>query len=85
MPNKNYIKGRRKEYYIKDKFQMLGYLCFRSAGSHSPVDVVAIHRTKKKILLIQAKPKSMSKGARLRLEEHEKELNGEFEVEFVVI
>lgn len=43
MPNKNYLRGRRKEYKIMDELEKEGYpLVMRTAGSHSPVDVIAI-------------------------------------------
>ena len=42
MPNKNYINGRRFEYHIRDHWRGRGAIAFRSAGSHSPYDVIAI-------------------------------------------
>jgi Holliday junction resolvase len=42
MPNKNYQKGRAFEYKIKKKYEDKGYLVFRSAGSHSVADLIAI-------------------------------------------
>ena len=57
MPNKNYIKGRRKEYAIMKSLKDEGYIiAHRTAGSHSPIDVFAIHKEKKIIKLIQSKP-----------------------------
>ena len=85
MPNKNYVKGRRKEYRIVHALRDRGFIAFRSAGSHSPVDVVAISTKESKIRLIQAKPDAMSEAAKKRLEEEHKDLNGTFEVEFKVI
>lgn len=58
MPNKNYIKGRKKEYSIVHKLKKKGFdIVQRTAGSRSPVDIIAIHRKKKIILLVQSKPK----------------------------
>ena len=43
MPNANYIKGRAREYKIMEELENEGYaLVMRTAGSHSPVDIVAI-------------------------------------------
>jgi Holliday junction resolvase len=41
MPNKNYVKGRKFEYKIKKEYEDKGYLVFRTAGSHSPADLIA--------------------------------------------
>lgn len=41
MPNTNYIRGRKAEYDLMDWLRQNGWLVIRSAGSHSPVDVVA--------------------------------------------
>lgn len=53
MPNKNYLRGRRFEYEIIHKLTADGYTCVRSAGSKSPVDIVAINE--EEVLLVQAK------------------------------
>lgn len=37
-----YKIGRRFEYYVKHKFEKQGALVIRSAGSHSPFDLIAI-------------------------------------------
>jgi hypothetical protein len=42
MPNKNYINGRAHEYRVRDRYTDQGYICARSAGSHSPFDVYAV-------------------------------------------
>jgi len=55
MPNANYVKGRRKEYQIVNRHKALGHIAFRSAGSHSPVDVTAIDSKNKVIHFIQSK------------------------------
>jgi Holliday junction resolvase len=84
MPNRNYINGRRKEYKVVHAFKDKGFTALRSAGSHSPIDVVAINPDTKKIVLIQCKPKSMSENKKKEIEEKNKKLNGLFEVEFLV-
>ena len=85
MPNKNYVKGRRKEYAIIKELRETCEVAFRSAGSHSPVDCIGIDTKRNTIWLIQAKPDSLSQRARKALEEDNKELNGTFEVRFLVI
>ena len=83
--NKNYVKGRRKEYKITKKYKDMGYeIAQRSAGSHSPVDVFAIDRDTRTIKLIQAKPDSMSDNAKKKIIEENKWLNGLFRVVFEV-
>jgi len=41
MPNENYKRGARSEYYVMDRLKKKGFSCIRSAGSHTPVDIVA--------------------------------------------
>ena len=44
MPNRNYINGRAREYKIMKELVDSGYvLVMRTAGSHSPVDVIGIY------------------------------------------
>ena len=42
MPNLAYNRGRALEYRVMKHFRSLDYEVFRSAGSHSLVDVIAI-------------------------------------------
>jgi hypothetical protein len=44
MPNRNYITGRRFEYKVRDLWKDRGYRAVRTAGSHSPYDVIALRR-----------------------------------------
>ena len=53
MPNKRYDAGRRFEYRVKKHLETEGWWCLRSAGSHSPADIIAIRSGE--ILLVQAK------------------------------
>ena len=86
MPNKAYRKGYRYERSIVNKARSNGKLAFRSAGSHSPVDVVIISSKERTIELIQAKAgKSLSISARKRLESSLSYLNGTYEVKFIVV
>lgn len=84
MGSKNYNKGRKQEYKIVWDLRSRGWLAFRSAGSHSPVDVVAINPEKKEILLIQSK---MGAGERRKelLANSNIELNGSFKVKFIIV
>lgn len=61
MPNKKYINGRRNEYKIMHRLQKEGFIAFRSAGSHSPFDVVGVHLKKRLIIFIQSKTGYISK------------------------
>jgi len=62
-----------------------GNLAFRSAGSHSPIDVVEIDYNSKVIHLIQCKPESMSNNAKDKLYLENAKLEGTYIVYFDVI
>ncbi len=87
-----YKKGRRKEYAIVEKYKKLGFgIVQRTAGSHSCVDVIAVDIKNKVIKLIQSK-RSLNKTMgdidiklKGKIEEEHKELNGEFNVEFIAL
>ena len=86
MPNANYVKGRRKEYKVVKQLKEHGFdIAQRSAGSHSPVDIFAIDKINRRIVLVQCKPSSMAKTRRNKILEENKELNGRFEVKFIVL
>ena len=51
MPNKNYISGRRFEYRVKKHLENKGWVVFRTAGSHSPVDLIAFRKGLKPCLI----------------------------------
>jgi len=42
--NKNYKSGAAREYRIMKRLEEEGWFCIRSAGSHSPIDIIAIKR-----------------------------------------
>ena len=66
MTNKNYLRGRSREYRTMNKLKEIGYkIVLRSAGSHSPIDVVGIKDNE--IRLIQCKPKSLSEKKRQKI------------------
>lgn len=41
MVNKNYIKGRNKEYQVMRMLEKVGMDCIRASGSHGIFDVIA--------------------------------------------
>lgn len=56
MMNKRYQSGRNFEYRVKKKYEDVGMFCIRSAGSHSPVDIVCFDtRVMCRPLFIQCK------------------------------
>ena len=69
MVNKNYVSGRRFEYTIKKALEKLGWIAIRSAGSHSPFDIIAIKGGR--ILLLQLKK---YKGGHMPQAEYYKEM-----------
>jgi hypothetical protein len=85
MPNSNYIKGRKKEYHVMNDERKLGNLVLRSAGSHSPIDVVSIDVSSRVIKFIQCKPDNISELDKNRLEQQMRELNNAFRCEFVLM
>ena len=86
MPNKNYIKGRRKEYSTRSILIQQGWdIVQRTAGSHSPIDLIAINIKERKIRLIQCKPDSMSNKNKIKIETDNKQLNGLYMISFIVI
>ena len=86
MSNKNYIKGRNKEYKIVKELRELGFdIVQRTAGSHSPIDVIAINKLTKVIRFVQAKPDSLSQNKKNEIESALYWLNNMFRVEFIVL
>ena len=55
MSNKNYLKGVRLERQIVNHARKCGFIAFRSAGSHSPIDCTIIDPKTKRVRFIQAK------------------------------
>jgi Holliday junction resolvase len=82
--NRNYKKGRDKEYRLKRKYEKLGCICIRSAGSHSFIDIIAIHPRSHHIYFIQSKPRKFSKRAKAKLEYKFEWLSDEFICKFQV-
>lgn len=85
MAHPNYVKGRKKEYKVVNQEKEKGCIAFRSAGSHSPIDVVSINILERTIRLIQCKPDSMNSHQRQKLRDQNEGLNGLFLVSFSVV
>lgn len=72
MPNKNYIKGVKKERRIKKELEAAGLTVIRSAGSFGFADLVAIDFENNKIRFIQCKPDNFPASEEKKLmEEHD--------------
>lgn len=83
---KKYRKGAEYERKLVREAKEAGRIAFRSAGSHSPIDVCIIDTRSKMIFLIQAKAgDSYTDAARKRLEAKYSHLNDVFEVSFRVL
>lgn len=54
MGNKQYLSGRRFEYKRKAIWERDGYIVCRTAGSHSPFDLIAI-KSMGDVVLVQCK------------------------------
>jgi len=80
----NYQKGARKERKFVNEARARGHVSFRSAGSHSPIDVIDIDFENRLILLIQCKPDSYPESQTNKLLQDNKHLNGAYFVEFLV-
>jgi len=85
MSNKNYIKGRRKEYKVMADERAKGNLVIRSAGSHSCVDLISIDVTARVIKFIQCKPDDITQTEIDKLQYQMRELNNVYRCEFVVV
>jgi len=53
--NKNYINGARRERRIMKKLEQEGWFCIRSAGSHSPIDIIAMMPISEHLKLLDKK------------------------------
>ena len=81
MVNRNYRNGADKERKIVKFFREKGCLAFRSAGSHSPIDVFVLDFVNKRIKLIQSKSgKSYSESFKKKLMEELKIYEGTYSV-----
>lgn len=84
MGNSHYVKGVAKERRVVNRARMEGMTAFRSAGSHSPIDVVIIDVLRHEIHFIQCKPDDISENQRQKLLKDNEAFNGDFKVFFEV-
>ena len=83
--NVNYRRGRNKEYKLVHELISKGYdIAQRTAGSHSPIDIIGIHNELKLITLIQSKPDNMSENEINPIKEKYEWLNDKWIVIFEV-
>ena len=85
MSNKNYIEGRRKEYAVINEERAKGNIAFRTAGSHSFVDVISIDVIARVIKFIQCKSGEFSDVERNKLMFQYREMNNMFRCSFDVV
>ena len=85
MPNKHYRKGADKERRLVRKAIKAGKYALRSAGSHTPIDVVIIDPKERTIRLIQSKYETFPESQRLKLLEEHGHLDGTYTVTFEVV
>ena len=86
MPNRNYVKGRKKEYRIVKELREEEFdIVQRTAGSNSPVDIIAIKIKERKVLLVQSKSDSFSKSEEAKLMKQNTNLNGKYDLLFKVM
>jgi len=60
-------------------------IVIRSAGSHSPIDVIGIDSKSRHIFFIQCKPESMSDNAKNKIKMPLEWLNGSFTSTFEIV
>ena len=85
MVNKNYVKGRRKEWKIRKELEIKGWIVLRTAGSHGFADLIAIGKYGKRIRFIQCKPDNFSKKKTKEFLEENSFCNHEYLASFEVI
>lgn len=88
--NKNYQRGARKEQKIVREARDQGLIAFRSAGSHSPIDVCIIDSKARRIEILQCKHSLALRGGiepalKEKLEKELGYLSGTYEVVFKAV
>lgn len=83
--NYNYQKGVRLERKIVNSAKDLGLIAFRSAGSHSKIDVCIINPILKQVRFIQSKAKKFTVGALKSQLDGFKAVDDEYFVRFEII
>lgn len=80
-----YRKGYEKERRIVNNLKKEGWLAFRSAGSHSPIDVFALNPLTFEIKLIQSKSDKASESYKKRIFKEISKYEGDYVVKCEVI
>lgn len=75
-----YRKGVKLERFLVNKARKEGLISFRSAGSHSPIDLITINDKEKKIELIQCKTGVLSTKDKKEIEDFLNALKGDYKV-----
>lgn len=81
----NYKRGVRKERKVVNDCKRAGLIAFRSAGSHSPIDVCVIDIKERIVRFIQCKPNNISQKKIEALVQEMNGLNGSFHCRFEVL
>jgi Holliday junction resolvase len=68
MPNRSYVKGRRREYQAIALLEATGALACRTAGSHSLFDVIAVTAAQVRLIQLKGGGEYLSEVDRERLE-----------------
>lgn len=85
MPNRNYLKGRAKEWKVRKDLEIMGWKVLRTAGSHGFADLIAINPRTKQIRFIQCKPDDFPKSKEQQLLTENSFCNDEYTSSFEVI
>lgn len=80
-----YNKGVRKERRVVNEYRAKGWISFRSAGSHSPIDVVAIDPQSRMVKIFQCKGDKMPQSQKDKLYEAFKAFPGQYTLTFDVV
>lgn len=82
---KIYRKGRVAEYKVCNLLKEKGYdIVQRTAGSHSPFDIIAIHKENKDIILVQVKSGTFTTNEKNKLYIENRGLQGKFNVRYKI-
>ena len=68
MPNSRYLSGVRVEREVVNRAREKGLIAFRSAGSHSPFDVVILDKGNKVVTFLQCKSHKKEKKIGSKIE-----------------
>jgi len=84
MANKYYVSGANFERRLKKYFENKDYYVARTAGSHGPFDLIAIHHELNDILLIQCKIRPPLKAEYDKLRTAQAEFKNKNQFKFIM-